>query len=115
MSAEPGQPHESAKQELIRSAALLASLIATTIANLDDLRSSRRWWRTAKQAADESGDVGTMVWIRGQEIVRSLYEQRPLPAILRMIVEAESLTVDRQAPVESVQKLLSGKAQALSI
>lgn len=107
--------NESAKRELIRIAALLCSIIAATMANLDDLRSSRRWWRTAKQAADESGDVGAMIWIRGQEIIRSLYERRPLPAILQMITDAESFISGRQVPVESLQKLLAGKAQALSL
>jgi DNA-binding XRE family transcriptional regulator len=103
---------DSVRRELMRVAALLASITAQVTANLGDLRGSRRWWRTAKQAADESRDLSTRIWIRGREVTRSLYEQRPLPVILELIAAAERLT--DAAPPDALPQLLAGKAQALS-
>jgi hypothetical protein len=41
------QHADLAKRELNKVAALLASFTAQTVGNLGDLRSARRWWRTA--------------------------------------------------------------------
>jgi transcriptional regulator with XRE-family HTH domain len=105
---------DSVQRELRRVAALLAAITAQTVANLGDVRSSRRWWRTAKQAADESGDIEARVWIRGREVVRSLYEQRPIPVILDLVDEAGQLSLSGQPPPAALPQLLCGKAQALA-
>src|SRR5439155_15935619 len=46
-----------------------------------------RWWRTARQLADGSGDVEARSWVRGWEVSNGLYEQRPVPAILDRAAE----------------------------
>jgi transcriptional regulator with XRE-family HTH domain len=105
---------DSAHRELRRVAALLGSFAAQTAANLGDLRGSRRWWRTAKEAADASGDIDARLWIRGREVVRALYEQRPLPVILDLITDAEALRASSHPAPDALPQLLCGKAQALS-
>jgi len=79
--------------------ATLASLMAMTIANVGDVRQARRWWRTARNLAEESGDPSTIMWIRGREVVRGLYEARPTAAILQMIEQAESFANGSTPPI----------------
>ena len=110
------RPHaDPAERELHKAAALLAAVAAHTVANLGDLRSSRRWWRTAKLAADESGHVETRLWIRGREIVRALAEQRPVPVILDLAEEAEAVSAGVQAPPAALPELLGGKARVFAL
>jgi hypothetical protein len=104
-----------AKRELHRVAALLAAFTALTVADLGDLHSARRWWRTARQAADVSGDIQARLWVRGQEVVSALYEQRPVPVILDLVAEAEAVSVDAKAPPTAIQGLLDGKARTLAL
>jgi hypothetical protein len=106
---------EPAARELQRIAALLAAFTAFTVADLGDLRSSRRWWRTAKQAADESGDTHARLWVRGKEVVNALYERRPVPAVLDLVTEAEDLSASVQAPPTALPHLLCGKSQTLAL
>jgi transcriptional regulator with XRE-family HTH domain len=100
-------------EELYRVSALLAALMAMTVANLGHLGTAERWWRTARQLADRSGFVETAVWVRGREVVRSLYERRPLGAILRLTDEAQQLV--GAAPLTALPELIGGKAQALAL
>jgi hypothetical protein len=110
------RPHtDIAKRELHRVAALLAFFTAYTVADLGDVSSSRRWWRTAKQAADASGDIQTRLWVRGNEVVCALFEQRPVPVILDLVAEAEAISASAKAPPAAIQKLLAGKTQALAL
>jgi hypothetical protein len=106
-------PSGTARQELHRVAAQLAVFAAHTVANLGDLPSSRRWWRTARQAADASGDLETRLWVRGREIVRALAEQRPVPVILGLVAEAEAIST--KAPPTALPELLSGKARTFAV
>lgn len=107
------QRSEGAKRDLHKVSALLAAFTAQTVANLGDIRSSRRWWRTAKKAATESGDLRAQLWIRGREIMRALYEDRPINTILDLIAEAEAIGAG--APADTLPHLLCGKAQALAL
>jgi len=107
------RPNDAAMRELRRVAALLASFTAMTVANLGDLRESRRWWRTARRASDASGDIAASVWVRGREVVRAVYEQRPASAILQQVQEAEAL--GSAPPTAALPELVSGKAQALAV
>jgi tetratricopeptide (TPR) repeat protein len=107
------EPNGAALRELRRAAGFLASFLAMTIANLGDLRESRRWWRTSRRAIDASGDVAASIWVRGREVVRAVYEQRPNAAILQQIQEAEALSAN--PPAGSSLEFVSGKAQALAM
>jgi tetratricopeptide (TPR) repeat protein len=106
-------PADTAARELRRTGAYLGGFTAMAVANLGDLRQSRRWWRTAKRLADKSGDHGASVWVRGRAVVRALYERRPTEAILDDIAEAEAISV--RAPAASLPELVGGKAQALAV
>jgi transcriptional regulator with XRE-family HTH domain len=100
-------------RELRRAGALLAALMAMTVANLGQVRQSERWWRSARQIAAQSGDVETVTWVRGREVVRALYEQRPLGLILRLVADAEAHASG--VPARALPELVSGKAQALAL
>lgn len=98
--------------ELRRYGATLASLMAMTIANVGDIGNARRWWRTARQLAEQSGDPSTTLWIRGREVVRALYEARPNTVILQMVDQAEAFA-NGASPTDRAE-LVSGKAQTLA-
>lgn len=105
-------PQDTARQELYRVSALLAGFLAQTVNNLGHVNEARRWWRTARYAADRSGDSYSALWVRGREIVHAMGE-RPITAVLRLIDEAERFVGD--APPEVALELLAGKAQALAM
>ncbi len=105
---------DETQRELRQVGAMLSAFTGQTIANLGYLREARRWWRTARQAADDSEDRYTMLWIRGREIVRAGYEHRPLTVILQLIDEAEA-RIGASPPVAALPEFLSGKAQTLAL
>lgn len=104
---------EITQRELQRVTALLSAFTAQTVANLGGLRESWRWWRTARDMADESRDRYTILWIRGREIVRAGYEQRSSVSILGLIDEAES-RLGHDLPIAAMP-FLAGKAQSLAL
>ncbi len=105
--------NESNARDLIRFGALLAALSAMTLANLGQLRESHRWWRTSRQLAQQSGDSRTQAWVHGREIVRALYEKRPIGSILSMVERFDGATA--RAPKDSLLEFMCGKAQALAL
>ncbi len=113
-AAVQSSSRESEQRELRASGAMLSAFTAQTIANLGNLREARRWWRTARNAADESADTYTVLWIRGREIVRAGYEHRPLDSIIELIDDLEARITER-SPNSALPEFLSGKAQALAL
>jgi hypothetical protein len=105
--------NEAAKGELRRVGALLAHLMAIAVGGLGRLPEAVRWWRTARRVADKAGDPYTSTWIRGHEVVRALYERRPLSAVLTLVEQAERHAV--HTPATAMPTLLAGKAQALAM
>jgi hypothetical protein len=81
--------------------------------NRGDLIEARRWWRTARLAADRSADPYTMLWVRGREVVRAGYECRPVPVILQLASQAET-RLDG-VPPEALSEFFTGKAQTLAL
>lgn len=106
-------PDEVSHRHLLQAGALLAAFTAQTVANLGNLFEARRWWRTARHAANEAGDPYTMFWIRGREVVRAGYEHRPARGILQLVRETEA-RLD-EAPAEVRPQFFSGKAQTLAL
>jgi tetratricopeptide (TPR) repeat protein len=104
---------ETVQRQLLQAGALLMAFTAQTVANMGDLIEARRWWRTARQAADRSADPYTIAWVRGREVVRAGYEHRPVPAILQLSSEAEA-RLDG-APPEALFEFFGGKAQTLAL
>lgn len=104
---------ETTQRKLWQAGALLAAFTAQTAANLGNLIEARRWWRTARLAADRSANLSTMFWVRGREIIRAAYEHRPVGAILQLIVETEA-RLDGVRP-EALPEFFTGKAQTLAL
>lgn len=112
--AVDGESDDSLRaRDLRRCAALLAALTAMTLANLGQLREGRRWWRTARTLADRSQDPATQAWVYGREIVRALYENRPVGAIIKMVNNFEASLP--AVPQESMLEFVTGKAQTLAL
>lgn len=107
------QSDETVQRQLLQAGALLAAFTAQTVANMGDLVEARRWWRTARLAADRSADPYTMLWVRGREVVRAGFECRPVPAILQLASEAEARLAG--APPEVLSEFFGGKAQTLAL
>jgi transcriptional regulator with XRE-family HTH domain len=110
-------PEDATMRDLRRAAAFLAAFMAMTIANLGWIREARRWWRTATRAADESGDVEASLWVRGWAVVRSPYEQCPLPIVLQLAGQAEARISPGGTPpsLPTLPQLYAGKAQSLAL
>ncbi len=100
---------DSAVVELRHCAAWLCALTAMTLGNLGRLLEAHRWWRSARAMAAHSGDANTVAWICGYEVVRGLYDDRPLEDILRLADHAEAVGA------ASAPELISGKAQVLAM
>ncbi|MEU5992841.1 helix-turn-helix domain-containing protein [Spirillospora sp. NPDC047418] len=66
----------------------LAALMAKTLCNMGQSRMARDWWVTAQHAADASRDADLSLWIRGEQIVHGLYENRPSVLLLRKADQA---------------------------
>lgn len=66
----------------------LAALMAKTLCNMGQSRMARDWWVTAQHAADASRDADLSLWIRGEQIVHGLYENRPPVVLLRKADQA---------------------------
>jgi len=110
------RPSDDVMRELSRVASFLASFMAMTVANLGDLRESRRWWRTARKAAEASGDLDVSLWVSGWEVVRAPYERHPLPAVIDLAEQAESrLTPGGSVARPALPQLFAGKAQSLAL
>ena len=104
---------EANRQELRKAGAILAAFTAMTVANLGHVREARRWWRSARRVAGESRDADTILWVYGREVIRSLYEMRPVQTILDLAERAEAFAATRQTA--ALAELVSGKAQALAL
>jgi transcriptional regulator with XRE-family HTH domain len=101
---------DSRRRDLSRAVAQLAALTAMTLTNLGHVQSARRWWRTARHAADTSQDTFTQVWVRSEEGIRALYTHRlPQAAVDRA---DEALAVGNSV---YGAKALAAKAQALAL
>jgi hypothetical protein len=61
----------------------LAGMMAKTLSNLGQTREARPWWSTAQHAADSARDADLSLWVSGERLIHGLYEQRPVPVLLR--------------------------------
>lgn len=105
----------SAKEapELHRVAAALAILHANALTRLGDHGAAIRWARSAKAAADASGDLDVRLMVRCEEAGYGLYGQRDLHTVLRLIEEARAIAAD--GPTFWPADLAGTEAKALSL
>ncbi len=100
----------TASPELTVPAAELSVLIALTLTGLGQLRSAGRWWRTARAAADSSGERRIRSLVRSWEASSGLVERRPLHELLELAEEAFALADDP----EQLARALAVRAQVLA-
>jgi transcriptional regulator with XRE-family HTH domain len=102
----------SAQRSMQRVVALLAAFMAQTLGNLGDDQAALRWWRTARTYADASQEPQARVWVRGREVIRGMYERRPLTSLLAIAEEAD--LISDQVGIGTCAAL-AGRAQILSM
>mgnify|MGYP002620404475 CR=1 FL=1 len=105
------QPEQRA--DLQRSMAWLSRLHAGILTSLGDYGQARRWWATARHAADASGDLDMRVRVRGKEAVLGLYSLRPAESAISL--SREALRMAGRMTSTSVMQALAGEAQALAL
>lgn len=103
---------EPDQRTMRRVVAQLTGLVAHTLSDLGNARASLRWWRTAGQAADASGDAAVRTWIRGREIIHGLYDRRPAQALLDLADLASAITI---CPLAGLASVYAGRAQTLAV
>ncbi|MEZ0074384.1 hypothetical protein [Planotetraspora sp. GP83] len=95
--------------ELQRVTAAMASVYANALTRLGEHGAALRWWRTARHAADASGDLRLRLLVRGEEAGHGLYGQRDPETVLRLLDSAQGIagrpTVD----------VLTNRAKALTM
>ncbi|WP_433231932.1 helix-turn-helix domain-containing protein [Actinomadura formosensis] len=99
--------------ELNRIVAALGTLQANVVTRLGDHGAAIHWWRTAKTAADLSGDLDVRMMVRCREVGVGLYGQRDLATVLRLIEKAQEIAGDR--PSFWLADLAGSKAKALTM
>ncbi|MET8159279.1 helix-turn-helix transcriptional regulator [Sphaerisporangium sp. NPDC005289] len=104
-------PEQSAR--LQRIAAWMSTMHANLLTRLGEYGPARRWWRTARQAADASHDADMRVWVRGAEAVFGLYSPRPVETVLTLARDAQTLAAGRTTP--GLLQAVGAEAQALAV
>src|SRR5581483_7281386 len=74
-----------------RVEAALATLHANVLTRLGDHGAAIRWWRTAKEAADVTGDLELRLAVRATEAGHARYGQRSPQTVLRLSQDAMRL------------------------
>ncbi|MGK8500661.1 hypothetical protein [Nocardia asiatica] len=108
LSREPSQ-----RRELYKIGALLSQYMAQAVGDLGRRREGRRWWRTAYYAADNSGDLHTIMFVRGRSAIRAIYDGREPEIILDEIGKSDHLIAD--GPVVGRPSLLAARAQSFAL
>jgi tetratricopeptide (TPR) repeat protein len=98
---------------LSRVGGQLAAIMAVALASTGSYRRARRWWRTANQLADRSGDGQIMAFVRGWEVVDGLYEDRPVAQILDRAAAATAAVGDLVCA--GTAHVYAGLAQTLAV
>lgn len=100
-------------KEWCRIGATLSTLMAKTLSNLGHTREARHWWITAQTASDDSDDTAARLWVRGERLVRGLYEQRSPHLLIKQANTASDL--GKGNPCVGLASIIAGKAQALAL
>lgn len=101
----------SARRQLTFVAGQLAALIAVTMAGLGQQQAARRWWRSARTAADQAGEPRLASFVRGRQAVLALYGAYEPSHVLDLAEEAVS--AGHGIPCAGVVSGMAARAQAL--
>jgi hypothetical protein len=100
------------RRRLTHVAGQLAVLIAHSLLSLGEHQAARRWWRTARAAADCAGDPALAAFVHGQQAMLSLYGSSYTPTqVLDVVDEAEAAA--RGTACAGLASALGARAQAL--
>ncbi|MEV6983247.1 helix-turn-helix transcriptional regulator [Sphaerisporangium sp. NPDC051017] len=99
--------------ELQRVMAALSTLHANVLTRLGDHGAAIRWWRTARQAADASGDLELQLSVRATETGHGLFGQRDPATVLRLTQNAQQIAGDH--PSLGLALVLCSEAKALML
>jgi hypothetical protein len=102
-----------AERDLTRVAGQLAALIAINQVGLGEHQAARRWWRTARRAADRARDPALQAFVRGRQAVMALYAGHRPAEILLMAEDA--VAASRGIPCAGAVSGLAAEAQASSL
>ncbi|MBB4772880.1 tetratricopeptide repeat protein [Actinomadura livida] len=103
---------DAVRPKLVHAAGYLSAFTAISLIGLGDLRASRRWWRTAIRAGDESGDPLLASYARGRQAVLSLCDKHSEQSVLDLAEEA--ITISRGTPSAAQASAHATRAQALA-
>jgi transcriptional regulator with XRE-family HTH domain len=106
-------PGDAYLNELRRVFATLSSLHANVLTRLGAHGPALRWWRTARDAADASGDLRLSLLIRGTAAGAGLYGQRDPETVLSLTREAQWLAGGR--PSHALAEVTSSQVKALCL
>lgn len=97
---------------LTEMTAVLSTLIADSLMKLGDIRRSRGWYETARNAAEESGNVDLRARVKAQAAMLPFY-YGPLDAAVAWAREARLLTMHRR-PSPTAAFATAAEARALA-
>jgi transcriptional regulator with XRE-family HTH domain len=97
--------------ELQRVLASLAVIYAALLTRLGEHGPALRWWRTAANAADDSGDLALRLLVRGEAAVCGLAGQRHPSTVLRLMDEIERIGAGSRWAID----VKGTRAKALSL
>jgi len=99
--------------ELHRVVAALSTLHANVLTRLGDHGAAIHWWRTARAAADQSGDLELRLGVRATEAGHGLYGQRDPGTVLRLTQDARQIASG--APSQGLALVVCSQAKALTL
>jgi transcriptional regulator with XRE-family HTH domain len=104
---------DSVRTDLAHAISQLSALVAITLLNLDEPLASRRYWRTAIHAADQTHDQPLRALIRGRRAVFALYDQRS--ASMALTLADEAITAATGTSCAGAASGYAARAQALAL
>jgi transcriptional regulator with XRE-family HTH domain len=104
--------HGEGAKHLQRVSAALSTLHASLLTRLGEHGAAIRWWRTARDAADKSGDLELRLGVRANEAGHGLFGQRSPDTVLRLTQNAKKISGSN--PSEGYAFILLSEAKALS-
>jgi tetratricopeptide (TPR) repeat protein len=104
------QPISTARRLTIVTAQM-AGLMSLTLLKLGENDEARAWARTARHAADETGDPAVRSWVRAQEAYAHYYDNSPQVAIL-VAREAQAVAAGQPCAGVALSAALEARAAA---
>jgi antitoxin (DNA-binding transcriptional repressor) of toxin-antitoxin stability system len=106
-------PDAGGSAELHRVVAALSTLHANVLTRLGDHGAAIHWWRTARAAADQSGDLELRLKVRATEAGHGRYGQRDPGTVLRLTQDARQIAGG--APSQGLALVVCSQAKALTL